>query len=94
MENLTMTTINTTVTRDREIERVVTVIETEEVSGPVDVAVIEGRRGGAVITLNGEKALVITRSGHLRRLRGLTEAAGVRRLPDGRIAIKKAAAGS
>lgn len=85
-----MTTINTTAPRTRNVERVVVEETTENVSYGVNVDVVTGRRGGAVIRLNGQDALVITSGGHLRRLRGLTEAAGVRRLPDGRIAMKQA----
>lgn len=73
-------TINTTVPRARTVD----------VAANVEVTLQRRRSGSVDIFLGGERALRITAKGHLRRFRGLTEAAGVRRLPDGRIAIKPA----
>jgi hypothetical protein len=50
---------------------------------------VEDNDDSAVITANGVPVLEFTSSGHLRRLK--TEAndnVGLRRLPDGRVAIK------
>lgn len=87
-----MTTINTTVPRARNVTRTVVEQVSEPVSGNVTVQISTSRHGSAQITLNGEPALVITKTGYLRRLRGLSERSGVRRLDDGRIAIKAASA--
>lgn len=45
-------------------------------------------KGGAVLTANGEAILRVTSRGYLSRLRDVSERAGIRRLPDGRIAIR------
>ena len=87
-------TANTSVPRAREIERVVVDRITETVAQNVTFTLETNRYGRPVLKANGEKILVITSKGHLLRFRGLTEDAGVRRLPDGRIAIKKATANS
>ena len=68
-----------TLTTNREV--------TATVEATVAISWTQDRRGVHIL-LNGEKALSITPRGYLRRHRGLSPNAGVRRLPDGRIAIK------
>lgn len=57
---------------------------------PVEITIVpaNGSSKSAFIVLNGVKALEFTAEGHMRRLKGLPSSVGVRRLPDGRVAIK------
>lgn len=84
--------MSTTINTARNVTETVTQDVTRTVRTPVNVAVRpnKGRRGGAVITLNGQPAVVITADGFLSRVRGLKANSGVRRLDDGRIAMEPA----
>ena len=73
------------------VRRQVAETVTRDVVTPVEITT--GLENGKfTVYLNGQRAVAITKDGYLRRYRGLTSQAGVRTLPDGRIAIQAASA--
>lgn len=82
---------NVSFTTKRAVTEVVTTKRTITKPTAVSVTLAKNSHGSPVVVINGQKALVISASGYLRRLPGLTASTGVNRLEDGRIAMKKSA---
>ena len=64
------------------------VITVSRDSTRVSVDLVESD-GKVYVTLNGVNALAFTAKGYLSRLKDLPPSIGFRRLPDGRVAIRK-----
>ena len=56
----------------------------------VEITLGTSPNGNTLVLANDIAVIEFTKSGHIRRIRGLPSETGLRRLPDGRVAIKPA----
>lgn len=71
------------------MQNAVTIKVAKQTTADVSFTLGQDADGNVVVFANGEPAVKFTKRGYLQRPKGLSATTGLRRLPDGRVAIRK-----